>query len=123
MARRLANSEARIAPAQSPPAHSRWTRAACTNAATPSGQNRSVARMARPMWAGGWMAERLDAIGTQNRKDGGMDASPSSTAIMAAVVRAQHRIRDDHPWVLDDPFAQLLVGPAQEQLKVLLDTV
>jgi len=79
--------------------------------------------MARPMWAGGWMAERLEAIGTQNRKDGGMDASPSSTAIMAAVVRAQHRIRDDHPWVLDDPFAQLLVGPAQEQLEVLLDTV
>jgi methyltransferase (TIGR00027 family) len=55
--------------------------------------------------------------------EGGMEASPSNTAIMAAMVRAQHRLLDDHPWVLDDPFALLFVGAAREQLEALLDAV
>lgn len=39
-----------------------------------------------------------------------MDASPSRTAMLAAVARGLHRLRDPYPWVLDDPFAELLVG-------------
>jgi methyltransferase (TIGR00027 family) len=52
-----------------------------------------------------------------------MDASPSNTAMMAAVVRGQHRSRDALPWVLDDPFATLLAGPGREQMELLLDAL
>jgi methyltransferase (TIGR00027 family) len=40
-----------------------------------------------------------------------MRAEPSRTAIAVAVARGQHRLLDDPPWVLDDPFALVLVGP------------
>lgn len=41
-----------------------------------------------------------------------MQASePSTTAKMTAITRGRHRIEDDYPWVLDDPFALSLVGP------------
>ena len=52
-----------------------------------------------------------------------MEASPSSTAIVAAVIRGQHRVCDDFPWVLDDPFALLFVGSAREQIEALLDSL
>lgn len=52
-----------------------------------------------------------------------MDASPSRTAMLAAVARYQHRDRDDFPWVLDDPFAVLFVGPGREQLEALADAL
>lgn len=40
-----------------------------------------------------------------------MEREPSSTALAAAVARARHRLYDDAPWILDDPFALMLVGP------------
>lgn len=43
-------------------------------------------------------------------------AEPSQTAKLAAVARGQHRLRYRRPWVLDDPYALSLVGPAWEQL-------
>jgi methyltransferase (TIGR00027 family) len=52
-----------------------------------------------------------------------MEASPSSTAIVAAAMRARHRLSDDVPWVLDDPFALLFVGSAREQIEALLDAM
>jgi methyltransferase (TIGR00027 family) len=42
--------------------------------------------------------------------------APSRTAMMAAIGRGQHRLRDPSPWVFDDPFALLLVGPAWPQI-------
>src|SRR5438552_12360111 len=36
---------------------------------------------------------------------------PSRTALVAAFVRAYHH-RHDHPKILDDPFAELLLTPA-----------
>jgi methyltransferase (TIGR00027 family) len=43
--------------------------------------------------------------------------------MLAAVARGLHRDRDDFPWVLDDPFAQILVGPGREQLEAVIDTL
>lgn len=40
-----------------------------------------------------------------------MEGEPSRTAMATAVARARHRLHDDAPWVLDDPFALVLVGP------------
>ena len=40
-----------------------------------------------------------------------MEGEPSRTAMATAVARARHRLYDDAPWVLDDPFALVLVGP------------
>lgn len=40
-----------------------------------------------------------------------MRGGPSSTAIATAIARGRHRLYDPAPWVLDDPFALLLVGP------------
>jgi len=34
----------------------------------------------------------------------------------AAVARGTHRLWDDPPWILDDPFALVLVGPGWEEL-------
>jgi len=45
-----------------------------------------------------------------------MEAGPSRTAMMAAIGRGLHRIEDAPPWVLDDPFALVLVGPAWRQI-------
>ena len=36
---------------------------------------------------------------------------PSATALITAVARGQHRIEHRRPWVLDDPYALVLVGP------------
>jgi hypothetical protein len=36
---------------------------------------------------------------------------PSTTAVIAAVGRGDHRLSDPPPWILDDPFALMLVGP------------
>ncbi len=52
-----------------------------------------------------------------------MQGEASSTAIMAAMARAGHRINDDHPWVLDDPYALPLVGPQWEELFSLTDSI
>jgi methyltransferase (TIGR00027 family) len=38
-------------------------------------------------------------------------AEASRTAKMAAILRGQHRLMHRPPWVLDDPFALILVGP------------
>jgi methyltransferase (TIGR00027 family) len=44
-----------------------------------------------------------------------MDANqPSRSAMSAAVARGTHRLWDDPPWLLDDPFALVLVGPVWE---------
>ena len=40
-----------------------------------------------------------------------MEGEPSRTAIATAVARGRHRLHDDPPWVLDDPFALSLAGP------------
>jgi hypothetical protein len=45
-----------------------------------------------------------------------MEAGPSITAMRAAVRRGQHRLEDPPPWVLDDPFALVLVGPSWRDL-------
>jgi methyltransferase (TIGR00027 family) len=42
-----------------------------------------------------------------------MDAGrPSATAMAVAVSRGSHRAYDEPPWILDDPYALLLAGPA-----------
>jgi len=45
-----------------------------------------------------------------------VEAAPSTTAMLTAVGRGFHRLRDARPWVLDDPFALLLVGPRWREL-------
>ena len=40
-----------------------------------------------------------------------MEARPSVTAMRVAVKRGQHRLEDPLPWILDDSFALMLVGP------------
>jgi methyltransferase (TIGR00027 family) len=40
-----------------------------------------------------------------------MEGSTSLTALMAAVQRGRHRLEDPLPWIMDDPFALVLVGP------------
>ena len=52
-----------------------------------------------------------------------MQGEASSTAIMAAMARAGHRINDDHPWVLDDPYALPFVGAQWEELFSLTDSI
>jgi methyltransferase (TIGR00027 family) len=44
-----------------------------------------------------------------------VEAEPSRTAILAAVARGELRLHFDPPWVLDDPFALVLVGPVWEE--------
>lgn len=36
--------------------------------------------------------------------------------MMAAEARGTHRLRDQPPWVLDDPFAYVLIGPGWEEI-------
>ena len=50
-----------------------------------------------------------------------MEASPSRTAIMAAVVRGRHRLEDAPPWILDDPIALELVGPSWQDMAASSD--
>jgi methyltransferase (TIGR00027 family) len=52
-----------------------------------------------------------------------MEASPSRTAMLAAVARGLHRHRDAYPWVLDDPYATVLVGPGWGQLEAMADAL
>ena len=46
-----------------------------------------------------------------------MEAAPSRTAMLAAVARGLHRLEAAPPWVLDDAFALVLVGPAWQELR------
>jgi methyltransferase (TIGR00027 family) len=46
-----------------------------------------------------------------------MEAAPSRTAMLAAVGRGLLRLETAPPWVLDDPFALVLVGPAWQELR------
>ncbi|MGD0394712.1 MAG: class I SAM-dependent methyltransferase [Acidimicrobiales bacterium] len=50
-----------------------------------------------------------------------MEASPSRTAMMAAVVRGRHRLEDAPPWILDDPIALELVGPSWRDMAASSD--
>lgn len=46
-----------------------------------------------------------------------MESGPSRTAISAAVARGRHRLEHQPPWVFDDPFALVLVGPVWQEFK------
>ena len=46
-----------------------------------------------------------------------MEAAPSRTAMLAAVARGLLRLETAPPWVLDDAFALVLVGPAWQELR------
>jgi methyltransferase (TIGR00027 family) len=50
-----------------------------------------------------------------------VDSATSTTSLLAAVGRGLHRLRHDPPWVLDDPFALMLVGPQWREIETLLD--
>jgi methyltransferase (TIGR00027 family) len=43
--------------------------------------------------------------------------------MMAAVARGGHRLTDPHPWILDDPFALSLVGPAWQEILAKLSAL
>jgi len=45
------------------------------------------------------------------------EAAPSRTAMLAAVARGLLRMEAAQPWVLDDAFALVLVGPAWRELR------
>jgi methyltransferase (TIGR00027 family) len=45
-------------------------------------------------------------------------AQPSTTAMMVAVSRDDHRSYDAPPWILDDPYARDLVGPSWRDIRV-----
>jgi methyltransferase (TIGR00027 family) len=49
-----------------------------------------------------------------------MEAAPSRTAMLAAAARGLLRLEATPPWVLDDAFALVLVGPAWQELRELL---
>jgi methyltransferase (TIGR00027 family) len=49
-----------------------------------------------------------------------MEAAPSRTAMLAAVARGLLRTEVTPPWVLDDAFALVLVGPVWQELRELL---
>lgn len=42
--------------------------------------------------------------------------------MITAVGRARHRLRHEHPWVLDDPYALSLVGPSWESVLASVET-
>src|SRR5215469_5651406 len=46
-----------------------------------------------------------------------MEAEPSRTAMLAAVARGRLRLEETPPWVLDDAFALVLVGPVWQELR------
>jgi methyltransferase (TIGR00027 family) len=52
-----------------------------------------------------------------------MEAAPSRTAMLAAVARGLLRLEATPPWVLDDAFALVLVGPAWQELRELLHSL
>ena len=47
---------------------------------------------------------------------------PSRTAMITAVSRGQHRMADTRPWIMDDPYALSLVGPAWTTIQDTLST-
>jgi len=50
-----------------------------------------------------------------------MEATPSRTAMLAAVARGMLRMEATPPWVLDDAFALVLIGPAWQDLRKLAE--
>jgi methyltransferase (TIGR00027 family) len=46
-----------------------------------------------------------------------MEAVPSRTAMLAAVTRGHLRLEEAPPWVLDDAFALVLIGPVWQELR------
>lgn len=40
-----------------------------------------------------------------------IEGEPSRTAMMTAMARAAHRMLDERPWLVDDPFGMMLIGP------------
>jgi O-methyltransferase involved in polyketide biosynthesis len=48
---------------------------------------------------------------------------PSRTAKIAALGRGQHRLLQQPPWVLDDPYALSLIGPGWEELWAALSAI
>jgi methyltransferase (TIGR00027 family) len=46
-----------------------------------------------------------------------MESAPSRTAMMAALARGLFRLETAPPWVLDDVFALVLVGPVWQELR------
>jgi methyltransferase (TIGR00027 family) len=50
-----------------------------------------------------------------------MRDEPSKSAMRTALSRARHRLEDDRPWVLDDPFALSLIGPEWRRLRDVAD--
>ena len=46
-----------------------------------------------------------------------MEVAPSRTAMLAAVARGLLRLEATQPWVLDDAFALVLVGPVWQELR------
>jgi methyltransferase (TIGR00027 family) len=45
-----------------------------------------------------------------------VEAEPSRSAMLAAVGRGRHRLTEAPPWILDDPFALVLVGPIWREI-------
>jgi methyltransferase (TIGR00027 family) len=52
-----------------------------------------------------------------------METEPSRTAMIAAVGRGRLRLEETPPWVLDDAFALVLVGPVWQELRERLDSL
>lgn len=52
-----------------------------------------------------------------------MEAAPSRTAMLAALARGLLRMEETPPWVLDDAFALLLIGPAWQDLRELTSSL
>jgi methyltransferase (TIGR00027 family) len=52
-----------------------------------------------------------------------MQGEPSRTAMVTAIGRGLHRLTAPRPWILDDAFALLLVGPEWPSLIELLESV
>lgn len=48
---------------------------------------------------------------------------PSKSAMSAAVGRGTHRLWDDPPWIFDDPFALVLVGPNWPEFATAIRTL
>jgi methyltransferase (TIGR00027 family) len=46
-----------------------------------------------------------------------MEAAPSRTAMVTALARGEFRLDEEPPWVLDDPFALVLIGPAWQPMR------
>jgi methyltransferase (TIGR00027 family) len=45
-----------------------------------------------------------------------IEGKPSRTAMLTALARGAHRMTDARPWLIDDPFGLLLIGPGWKTL-------